>query len=145
MDRWIDGYVYICISRPARLPRVFRGARARRRGAAWMCATCTCRCARIQATLQNVRWFRGGPVFKAHRLVYHSTLGRWKSNTSFDTRSSAESLPRCAGAKARSRVDVWMWYLQRFRFRRRVELRPNRESISHRCHLFEVAFVWELT
>ena len=26
-----------------------------------------------------------------------------------------------------------------------VELRANRKSISHRCHLFEVAFVWELT
>ena len=26
-----------------------------------------------------------------------------------------------------------------------VELRENFKSISHRCHLFEVAFVWELT
>ena len=26
-----------------------------------------------------------------------------------------------------------------------VELRANLKSISHRCHLFEVAFVWELT
>ena len=26
-----------------------------------------------------------------------------------------------------------------------VELRVNRKSIYHRCHLFEVAFVWELT
>ena len=26
-----------------------------------------------------------------------------------------------------------------------VELRGNIKSISHRCHLFEVAFVWELT
>ena len=26
-----------------------------------------------------------------------------------------------------------------------VELRANRKSISHRCHLFEVAFVWQLT
>ena len=26
-----------------------------------------------------------------------------------------------------------------------VELRANIKSISHRCHLFEVAFVWELT
>ena len=26
-----------------------------------------------------------------------------------------------------------------------VELRANRRSISHRCHLFEVAYVWELT
>ena len=25
------------------------------------------------------------------------------------------------------------------------ELRANFKSISHRCHLFEVAFVWELT
>jgi len=24
---------------------------------------------------RNVQWFRGGLVFKAHRLVYHSTLG----------------------------------------------------------------------
>ena len=24
---------------------------------------------------RNVKWFRGGLVFKAHRLVYHSTLG----------------------------------------------------------------------
>ena len=24
---------------------------------------------------RNVPWFRGGLVFKAHRLVYHSTLG----------------------------------------------------------------------
>ena len=23
----------------------------------------------------NVQWFRGGLVFKAHNLVYHSTLG----------------------------------------------------------------------
>ena len=23
----------------------------------------------------NVQWFRGGLVFKAHRLLYHSTLG----------------------------------------------------------------------
>ena len=27
----------------------------------------------------------------------------------------------------------------------RVELRANLKSISHRCHHFEVAFVWELT
>jgi len=26
-----------------------------------------------------------------------------------------------------------------------VELRANLKSISHRCHLFEVAFVWEMT
>ena len=26
-----------------------------------------------------------------------------------------------------------------------VELRANLNSISHRCHLFEAAFVWELT
>ena len=26
-----------------------------------------------------------------------------------------------------------------------VELRANPKSISHRCNLFEVAFVWELT
>ena len=26
-----------------------------------------------------------------------------------------------------------------------VELRANLKSISHRCHLFEVAFVWALT
>ena len=26
-----------------------------------------------------------------------------------------------------------------------VELGANLKSISHRCHLFEVAFVWELT
>jgi len=26
-----------------------------------------------------------------------------------------------------------------------VELRVNLKSISHRCHLFEVEFVWELT
>ena len=26
-----------------------------------------------------------------------------------------------------------------------IELRENLKSISHRCHLFEVAFVWELT
>ena len=26
-----------------------------------------------------------------------------------------------------------------------VGLRANIESISHRCHIFEVAFVWELT
>ena len=26
-----------------------------------------------------------------------------------------------------------------------VELRANLKSISHRCHLFEEAFVWELT
>ena len=24
---------------------------------------------------RNVNWFRGGLVFKTHRLVYHSTLG----------------------------------------------------------------------
>ena len=26
-----------------------------------------------------------------------------------------------------------------------VESRANLKSVSHRCHLFEVAFVWELT
>ena len=26
-----------------------------------------------------------------------------------------------------------------------VELRANLKSVSHRCYLFEVAFVWELT
>ena len=26
-----------------------------------------------------------------------------------------------------------------------VESRANVESVSHRCHLFEIAFVWELT
>ena len=32
---------------------------------------------RIQVQLldRNVMWFRGGLVFKAHRLLYHSTLG----------------------------------------------------------------------
>ena len=32
-----------------------------------------------------------------------------------------------------------------FSFHRRVEVRQNPRSISLRCHLFEVAFVWELT
>ena len=27
----------------------------------------------------------------------------------------------------------------------RVESKANLKSISHRCHLFEVAFAWELT
>ena len=29
----------------------------------------------VQGLGVNVQWFRGGLVFKAHRLVYHSTLG----------------------------------------------------------------------
>ena len=29
----------------------------------------------LTAVLKNVTWFRGGIVYKAHRLVYHSTLG----------------------------------------------------------------------
>ena len=28
-----------------------------------------------QVALRNVLWYRGGLVFKAHRLLYHSTLG----------------------------------------------------------------------
>ena len=28
-----------------------------------------------QLLRRNVKWFRGGLVFKAHRILYHSTLG----------------------------------------------------------------------
>ena len=31
--------------------------------------------ARVEALYRYVQWFRGGLVFKAHGLVYHSTLG----------------------------------------------------------------------
>ena len=33
------------------------------------------RARKVQPLYINVQWFRGGLVFKAHRLVYHSTLG----------------------------------------------------------------------
>ena len=29
----------------------------------------------VDGLSRNVEWFRGGLVFKAHRLLYHSTLG----------------------------------------------------------------------
>jgi len=29
----------------------------------------------LRTTTRNVEWFQGGLVFKAHRLLYHSTLG----------------------------------------------------------------------
>ena len=32
-------------------------------------------CVDESALGRNVKWFRGGLVFKAHRLLYHSTLG----------------------------------------------------------------------
>jgi len=46
----------------------------------------SCRCTRdcstdkqlVQLLRRNVKRFRGGLVFKAHRLVYHSTLG-WRA------------------------------------------------------------------
>ena len=32
-------------------------------------------CIDNQLLRRNVKWFRGGLVFKAHRLLFHSTLG----------------------------------------------------------------------
>ena len=36
---------------------------------------CGAACRDRQPLCRNVQWFRGGLVFKAHRLLYHSTLG----------------------------------------------------------------------
>ena len=33
----------------------------------------------VRLLYRNVQWFQGGLVFKAHRLLYHSTLGKKKS------------------------------------------------------------------
>jgi len=32
-------------------------------------------CYELTLQVSNVQWFRGGLVFKAHRLLYHATLG----------------------------------------------------------------------
>jgi len=40
---------------------------------------------------------------------------------------------------------AWQCVIQNSTPHPEVELRANLNSISHRCHLFEVAFVWELT
>jgi len=46
----------------------------------------------MQLLYRNVQWFRDGLVFKAHRLVYHSTIGLRvikKKKTEHDTREQA--------------------------------------------------------
>ena len=49
----------------------------------------------IQSDMHNVKRFRGGLVFKAHRLLYHSTLGsrvikKKKKSTTCDETSGKE-------------------------------------------------------
>jgi len=44
-----------------------------------------------------------------------------------------------------TRTAHWLYSVNKYATHPGVELRANLKSISHRCHLFEVAFVWELT
>ena len=114
-------------------------------------------------TCRNVKRFRGGLVFKAHRLLYHSTLG-WRvikkkegiagctggtpaSRRAATPRDRAHphasafpsSLPPAASSPPRQQL-----------LRSCAPLHPggnpgaNLRSISHRCHPMLVAFVWEL-
>jgi len=52
-----------------------------------------------------VKRFRGGLVFKAHRLVYHSTLGL-RVIKKQRRRESGEDLAFDGGAKAREDVQI---------------------------------------
>ena len=59
---------------------------------------------------RNVQRFRGGLVFKAHRLVYHSTLGlrvitKKKRRTSWSSPSARASTP--CRSRARYRPPPW--------------------------------------
>ena len=62
----------------------------------------------------------------------------------FTNNGSSEclNLAVCAGF-ARQRIHCWAVHelLSQPAVHSDVELRANRKSISHRCHLFEVAFV----
>ena len=49
-------------------------------------------------------------------------------------------MPNTTNIKPFTRTSIWVQTL----CRPGVELRANPKSISHRCHLFEVALVWEL-
>ena len=99
--------------------------------------------------LRNVKRFRGGLVSKAHRRVYHSTLGwrvikkkkkicrgsREEGNSWKKTRDPHD--PNCSLQRAEERKGG------AGQAHPGVELRANLKSISHRCH--EVAFVRVLT
>jgi hypothetical protein len=96
-------------------------------------------------------WFRGGLVFKAHRPLYHSTLGSRvikKKTTPWG----------CIHGGRVGRVGIATGIspllpppsINKFQFTT-SETHPGGnpgatlQSSSHRCFLFEVAFVWELT
>ena len=53
--------------------------------------------------------------------------------------------PRDSPEGVRRRGEIQIHVADHSRHHPEVELRANLESISHRCHLEEVAFVWELT
>ena len=82
--------------------------------------------------------FRGGLVLEAHRLLYNSTLG-WRVINKNSIPEEVAFFVVTADAVRLERV------LLTIRSHPGVELRANLKSISHRCNLFEVAFVWELT
>ena len=75
---------------------------------------------------QNVKRFRGGLSFQAHRLSYHSTLG---------LRVMKEKRRRFGGDRAE-------WY--HFGVELTQILSQSPTDATSKCHLVEVAFVWEL-
>ena len=64
---------------------------------------------RVVALFPKLR-FRGGLVFKAHRLVYHSTLGisaQWSPGRSFVSKTAVQTFrasQKCAAVPRRARI-----------------------------------------
>ena len=65
---------------------------------------------------QNVKRFRGGFVFKAHRLVYHSTLGwrviKKKKKTTLVKRHATQRTPRLTSVVKKGELHVTVFKRQ---------------------------------
>ena len=83
--------------------------------------------------------FRGGLVFEAHRLLYHSTLGlrvlKKKKHCVPPSTWHTGEIQACLARKEKHFP----------RTHPGGNPGANLKSISHRCHPILVAFVWELT
>jgi hypothetical protein len=89
--------------------------------------------------------FRGGLVFKAHRLLYHRTLGsrviKKKKNAQHVNAFHLTLMPEYGF----DCLTCAMIARQRYASHPGGTPGANLKSISHRCHPILVAFVWEVT
>ena len=84
--------------------------------------------------------FRGGLVFKAHRLLHPSTLG-----LAVIKKKKKKEKKMVSHLKEHNAAVTWIEIMDDDSHAVLPYSRANLKSIFHRCHPIPVVFVWELT